>query len=50
MLSVYFEKVFPKFQGYFLSSVNAIIRLMLSILIWPKVVTLSGFYCSRLKN
>ncbi len=22
-----------------------IIRLMLSLLVWPKVITLSGFYC-----
>ena len=29
-----------------MSSVNVIIRLMLSLLIWPKVITLSGFYCS----
>ncbi len=24
--------------------VNIIIRLMLSLLVWPKVITLSGFY------
>jgi hypothetical protein len=27
------------------SSVNVIIRLMLSDLVWPKVITLSGAYC-----
>ncbi len=26
--------------------VNVIIRLMLSLLVWPKVITLSGFYCA----
>jgi hypothetical protein len=28
-----------------LSQVNVIIRLILSLLVWPKVITLSGFYC-----
>ena len=30
----------------FVSLVNVIIRLMLSLLICPKVITLSGFYCT----
>ncbi len=29
-----------------MSSVNVIIRLILSLLTWPKVITLSGYYCN----
>ncbi len=39
------KQIFQCIFAYFVSSVNVIIRLMLSLLLWPKVITLSGFYC-----
>ncbi len=38
------EEAYCFFQ-LFLHSVIVIIRLMLSVWVWPKVITLSGFYC-----
>ncbi len=41
------KQIFVSILAHFLSSVNVIIRLMLSLLVWPKVITLSGFYCNN---